>query len=244
MSKKKRRNKQRQNFEGTFWVDNKLCTKNLIPGKKVYDEFLFKSKQGELRSWDPRRSKPSAAIHKGLHQFPLKQGMKILYLGVASGTTSSHFSDIVGKEGLIYGIEISDRVLREILSIAKGRENIVPILSDARMPEGYPWVEQVDLVYADIAIKDQSEVLIRNSKVFLKLDGFAMIAIKSRSIDVTKRPTEVYTEERKKLEKFFNVIDFVTLDPYERDHGYFVLKRKKLSWIHGSNPAKNKIFPD
>ncbi|MBL7170159.1 MAG: fibrillarin-like rRNA/tRNA 2'-O-methyltransferase [Candidatus Aenigmarchaeota archaeon] len=227
MSKRRNKQKERHNFEDTFWVDNKLCTKNLIPGKKVYDEFLIKSKQGELRTWDQRRSKPSAAIHKGLHQFPLKQGMKVLYLGIASGTTASHFSDIVGREGLIYGIEISDRVLREILTIARERENIVPILADGRKPETYPWIEQVDLVYADIAIKDQSEVLIRNSKVFLKEDGFAMIAIKSRSIDVTKRPTEVYKQEREKLEQFFNVIDFVTLEPFERDHGYFVLKRKK-----------------
>lgn len=228
MSKKRRMNKERprQNFEGTFWLDNKLCTKNLVPGKKVYDEFLFKSRDGELRTWDPRRSKPAAAIYKGLHQFPLKQGMKVLYLGIASGTTSSHFSDIIDKEGLIYGIEIADRVLREILSVAKERENIVPILADARMPETYPWIEQVDLVYADIAIKDQSEVLVRNSKIFLKPDGFAMIAIKSRSIDVTKRPQEVYQQERRKLEEFFHVIDFVTLDPFERDHGYFVLKRK------------------
>jgi len=223
---KKRNNAKVNEFEGTFLADGKLCTKNMIPGKRVYDEFLYNSKHGELRSWDPRRSKPAAAIYKGLHHFPLKKGMKVLYLGVASGTTCSHFSDLVEKEGIIYGIEISDRVLREILTIAKERGNIVPILADARMPEEFPWIEDVDLVYADIAIKDQSEVLIRNCKKFLKPGGFAMIAIKSRSIDVTKRPTDVYKEERKKLEQFLNVTDFVTLEPHERDHGYFVLKRK------------------
>jgi len=53
-----------------------------------------------------------------------------------------------------------------------------------------------------------------------------MIAIKSRSIDVTKNPKIVYKEQRNILESFFNVIDFVTLDPYEKDHGFFVLKRK------------------
>lgn len=228
MSKNRNREqRQRPSFESVFWVDNKLCTRNLTPGKKVYDEFLLNSKQGELRTWNPRRSKPAAALYKGLHQFPLKKGMKVLYLGVASGTTSSHFSDIVGKDGLIYGIEIADRVLRELLNIAEERENIVPLLADAQKPEDYSWVEPVDLVYADIAIKDQSEVLIRNCEMFLKPEGFAMIAIKSRSIDVTKRPQEVYQQERRKLERFFNVIDFVTLEPHERDHGYFVLKRKK-----------------
>lgn len=217
---------QHKNFENVFWVNNKLCTKNLTPDQKVYDERLIKTKQGELREWDAHRSKPAAAIYKNLHQFPLKKGMKILYLGVASGTTCSHFSDIVGKEGIIYGIEIGERVLRDLIPVAEKRKNIVPVLADARKPEEYPWIEQVDLVYADVALKEQSKILIRNAKMFLKPKGFAMIAIKSRSIDVTKNPKIVYKEQRKNLETFFNVIDFVTLNPYERDHGYFVLKRK------------------
>ena len=88
-------------------------------------EGLIKTKDGEFRVWDARRSKPAAAIYKGLNQFPLKEGMKILYLGFASSTTGSHFSDIIGKDGLIYGIEISDRTLRESLEVAKERKNIV-----------------------------------------------------------------------------------------------------------------------
>jgi len=218
--------KSHQHFENVFWVDNKLCTKNLVPGKQVYGERLIKTNQGEFREWDTRRSKPAAAISKKLHHFPLKQGMKVLYLGIASGTSSSHFSDIIGKTGLIYGIEISERVLRELLTVAEIRGNIFPLLADARKPEEYPWIEQVDLVYADIAIKDQSEILVRNAKMFLKPNGFGMIAIKSRSIDVTQNPKVVYKQQRKILEKFFHVTDFVTLDPYERDHGFFVLKRK------------------
>jgi fibrillarin-like pre-rRNA processing protein len=218
--------KSHQHFENVFWVGNKLCTKNLLPGKDVYGEKLIKTSQGEFREWDARRSKPAAAIYKKLHHFPLKKRMKVLYLGVASGTSSSHFSDIIGKTGLIYGIEISERVLRDLLTVAKLRGNIIPLLTDARKPEEYPWIEQVDLVYADIAIKEQAEILIRNAKMFLKPNGFGMIAIKSRSIDVTQNPKIIYKQQRKILEKFFNVTDFVTLDPYERDHGFFVLKRK------------------
>ena len=215
-----------KNFENIFWLDNKLCTKNLVPGQKVYDETLIETKQGEFREWNAYRSKPAAAIYKNLHQFPLKKGMKILYLGVASGTTCSHFSDIIGKEGIIYGVEIGERVLRDLIPVAEKRKNIVSILADARKPEEYPWVEQVDLIYADVAVKEQSDILIRNARMFLKPKGFGMIAIKSRSIDVTKNPKVVYKEQRNILESFFNIIDFVTLDPYEKDHGFFVLKRK------------------
>ena len=220
--------KPHRTFDSIFWVDNKLATENLVPGIRVYGEKLVRVKDKEYRIWDARRSKPAAAIYKNLHHFPLKKGMKILYLGFASATTGSHFSDIIGKKGLIYGIEISERTLRDALTVAKERSNMVPILADGRKPEEYSWVEEVDLVYADIAIPDMSQVFIRNAKMFLKEDGFGMIAIKSRSIDVTEKPSIVYKKERKKLEEFFNVTDFVTLQPYERDHGFFVLKRKNI----------------
>jgi len=217
---------QHKQFQNVFLINNKLCTRNLVPKRQVYGERLIETNQGEFREWDAYRSKPAAAMYKNLHHFPLKEGMKVLYLGVASGTTCSHFSDIVGKEGMIYGIEISERVLRDLLHVAEERKNIMPILADARKPEEYPWIEQVDLVYADIALKEQSEILIRNAKMFLRPNAFAMIAIKSRSIDVTKQPNFVYKQQRNILEKFFNVTDSITLDPYEKDHGFFVLKRK------------------
>jgi len=214
-------------FEGVYWIDSKLATKNLNPGKSVYRERLIQTNDGEFRVWDHTRSKPAAAILKGLKHFPVWQGCKILYLGVASGTSSSHMSDIIGKDGIIYGVDISDRTLRELLPTAVDRGNIVPILADAQRPEKYSWIEEVDLIYADIATKFQSEILIRNAKMFLKHDGYAMIAVKSRSIDVTAKPKKVYENQRKILQQIFEIIDFVILDPYERDHCYFVLKFKK-----------------
>ncbi|MBS3052218.1 MAG: fibrillarin-like rRNA/tRNA 2'-O-methyltransferase [Candidatus Aenigmarchaeota archaeon] len=213
-------------FPGIFLFKNNLATKNLVPGKRVYEEQLFKHNGIEYREWISFRSKPAAAIKKGLNQFPLLEKMKVLYLGLASSTTASHFSDIVGKDGLIYGIEISERVLRDTLPVAKERENLVPLLANGRNPESYSWIEEVDLVYADIAIPDMTEVFIRNCEFFLKPKGFAMIAIKSRSIDVTQKPQIIYKNERKKLENKFNVVDFVTLEPLERDHGFFVCKAK------------------
>ncbi|OGI15659.1 hypothetical protein A3K63_04475 [Candidatus Micrarchaeota archaeon RBG_16_49_10] len=220
------RERKRSEFEGVSWIDGKLCTQNLVPGQKVYEERLMSKGGVEYRAWDPQRSKPAAAIYNGLNHFPMKKGLKILYLGFASGTTGSHFSDIIGPEGIIYGIEISDRVLRESLPLCHKRKNIVPLLMNARKPEDYSWVESVDFIFADVAIPDMTEVFIRNAKVFLKDGGFGMLTIKSRSIDVTARPEDIYKRERVKLEEFFTVTDFVTLDPHERDHGFFVVKRK------------------
>ena len=213
-------------FEGVFKINGKLATINLVPGERVYGEELIKVKGIEYRIWDFWRSKPAAAIKKGLKVFPLEKGMKILYLGIASGTTGSHFSDIIGREGIIYGLEISERVLRELIPHAEKRGNIVPILADARKPEEYESLilGKVDLVYEDIADPDQIKILVWNCEKFLKSNGYAMIAIKSQSIDVTKKPSEVYAECLKELEKHFEILDKVKLDPYEKAHLFVVMK--------------------
>lgn len=220
--------KPHKKFEGIFLVDNQLATINLTPRHRVYGEQLVKIKDIEYRIWDFWRSKPAAAIKKGLKNFPLKKGMKILYLGIASGTTSSHFSDIIENKGLIWGVEISERVLRELIPHAELRGNIIPILADARMPEKYENIvlEKVDCLYADVASPDQVQILIRNAQKFLKPKGWAIIAIKSQSIDVTKPPKQVYKECLKELEKYFEIIDKVELDPYERAHMFVVMKLK------------------
>ncbi len=214
-------------FEGVFKINGKIATINLTPGERVYGEELIQIKGIEYRIWDPWRSKPSAAIKKGLKVFPVKKGIKVLYLGIASGTTSSHFSDILGKNGIIYGIEISERVLRELIPHAEKRGNIIPILADARMPEKYENLifGKVDLVYCDVADPQEVEIFMRNCKKFLKKNGYGMIAIKSRSIDVLKKPEEIYKEVKKKLEENkFEILDFVKLDPFEKDHGFFVVQ--------------------
>jgi fibrillarin-like pre-rRNA processing protein len=213
-------------FDGIFFVGKKLATINLVPGNKVYGEDLIQSGRKEYRTWDFYRSKPAAAIKKGIKHMPLKRSMSVLYLGAASGTTLSHFSDIVDKDGLIYGVDIAERVLRDLIPHAEKRGNIVPILADARLPETYNNLVfgKVDLLYEDVASKDQIEILIRNAEAFLKVGGHAMIAIKSQSIDVTKKPREIYKDCLKKLSKHFEIVDKVELDPYEKMHLFVVLK--------------------
>lgn len=216
----------KQIFPGIWKKGNSLFTQNLIPGDRSFTERIIRFHGKEYREWSPWRSKPAAAILKGLKIFPLKREIKILYLGIANGTTASFFSDIIGKEGLIYGIEISERAIRDLTSVAEKRGNIVPVLGNAKLPEEYSWIEPVDLVYEDVATDDQSDILIRNSEKFLKPQGFAMMAIKARSIDVTKSPKEIYKEEIKKLEKRFEILEKIELDPYEKDHLFVVMRLK------------------
>jgi len=212
-------------FPGVWKKGDKILTENLVLGSKVYGEELIREKKTEYRVWNPYRSKPAAAIARGLTNFPLKKGMKILYLGIASGTTASHFSDIIGKDGVIYGVEISERSIRDLNHVAEKRGNIVPILANAKKPEDYSWVEPVDMVYQDVATDDQSEIIIRNAERFLKPKGFAIISIKSRSIDVTKPPKEIYRQELAKLQKHFEILKKIELDPYEKDHMLVVMRK-------------------
>ena len=220
--------KPHKKFEGVFTVDGKIATINLVPGKKVYGEQLIKIKNVEYRIWDKWRSKPAAAISKGIKQFPLKKEFKILYLGAGSGTTVSHFSDIIDKEGLIYAIDIAETPLKDLVRVAEIRGNILPILSDTRKPEEYEntILEKVDLLYEDVADPDQTQILIRNAERFLKPKGFAIIAIKSQSIDVIKNPKEIYKECLEELEKHFEILDKIELDPYDKFHLFVVMKKK------------------
>ncbi|MEM7823025.1 MAG: fibrillarin-like rRNA/tRNA 2'-O-methyltransferase [Candidatus Aenigmatarchaeota archaeon] len=214
----------RQLFTGIWKKDSELLTSNLTPGQRFFSERLVMIGKQEYRVWEPHRSKPAAAIIKGLKQWPIKPGQKMLYLGIANGQTASYFSDILGNNGFIYGIEISERPFRELLLLAEKRKNIMPMIADARRPQDYDWIEEVDILYQDVATPDQSEIAIRNAKIFLKPGGFALIAIKSRSIDVTKEPKEIYQQEFKKLAECFTLVDKTELDPYEKDHMFAVLK--------------------
>ncbi|MHA1743712.1 MAG: fibrillarin-like rRNA/tRNA 2'-O-methyltransferase [Candidatus Heimdallarchaeota archaeon] len=215
-------------FEGIFLINNQPATINLIPGHRVYGEQLVRIGEKEYRIWDKWRSKPSAAISKGIKEFPVKKRFKILYLGCGSGTTCSHFSDIIGKEGLIYAVDVAERPLKDLIREAEIRANIIPILADSRKPEEYEAtvLEKVDLIYEDVADPDQIKILIRNAEKFLKPNGFAMIAIKSQSISSVKPPKQVYDECLKELQKHFEILDKVKLDPYEKAHLFLVMKLK------------------
>jgi fibrillarin-like pre-rRNA processing protein len=216
-----------QIFPGVWREGRRIFTKNLVPGDKTYTKNLVKFRRTELREWNPYKSKPCAAIVKGLKVFPVISKAKVLYLGISFGQTATFFSDIIGKDGIIYGVEISKRCFRDLNPIAEKRGNIVPILGDARNPEEYDWIEPVDLVYEDVASDDQTPIMIRNCERFLRKNGFAMIAIKARSIDVTKNPKEIFKKELIKLKKFFKILDMVGLEPYEHDHLFVVMKFKK-----------------
>lgn len=214
-------------FKGVYRIENKLATLNAVPGKSVYGEKLIRFKEKEYREWDPFRSKLAGAIENGLKEFPIKEGIKILYLGASTGTTVSHISDIVKNSGLIFSVEVSAEAMKKLIQLAESRENIVPILADARNYESYREIGEVDLIYEDISQPDQAEILLANS-VYLKERGWAMFCVKSKNIDSIKKPKEVFEEVKKKINIIYEIKQEIKLEPYDKDHLFLLLQKRQL----------------
>ncbi|NPA84448.1 MAG: fibrillarin-like rRNA/tRNA 2'-O-methyltransferase [Crenarchaeota archaeon] len=206
----------------------RLATKNLVPGQRVYGERLFQWEGEEYREWNVYRSKLAAALVKGIEELPIKPGDSILYLGAATGTTPSHISDIIGEKGRLYGVEFAPRVMREFVNLAESRKNIFPILGDARKPREYRHLaELTDGLYADVAQPNQAEIVADNADFFLKNGGYMLMAIKARSVDVTKSPEEVFRREVQLLkDRGFEIVDIVHLDPFDKDHAMIYARYK------------------
>jgi len=224
--------KPHPSFLGVFQVkledrSHKIATLNMSSGKNVYGERLIKISDAEYRLWDPFRSKLAGAILKGLKYLPIKPNNKVLYLGAASGTTASHVSDVVGNSGYVYCVEFAPRSIRDLIdNVCRFRGNMAPILADARFPSQYAsMVQSVDVIYCDVAQPEQAKILANNAKVFLQKEGWVMLAVKARSIDVTKEPSEVYRHEIEVLKgSGFAISEVIRLEPYDKDHAMVTAK--------------------
>ena len=207
----------------------KLWTQNSVPGKKASFDRTEKFDGVECREWDPKRSKYAAAIVKRLKTTALKEDSTVLYLGASHGYTVSFFADICNK-GLLYAIDFAPRVMRDLIYVCVDRKNIIPILGNAIKPETYfHKCGYCDIVYMDIAQKDQAKIFLDNVRLFLKKDGIGFLALKAKSIDVTANSETIYKQVHEKLKKEVKILEKIKLDPFQKDHCMFVIKK------HGSD---------
>ena len=215
----------RQVFSGVFAEGRKLYTLNSTPNVQVFDEELLVVDGKEYRSWNPTRSKLAAAILKGLTQLPVLSSSRILYLGAAHGYTPSFLSDIAFN-GTIVAIDPAPRVVRDLVFTSEKKKNILPLLADANHPETYYNVSgAVDIVYQDVAQKNQVEIFLKNCSLLLKPGGFGMLALKARSIDVVQNPQGIFLEAKRELEKKLKVLDYRLLGPLQKDHAFFLCQK-------------------
>jgi fibrillarin-like pre-rRNA processing protein len=224
---------QYKHFKGVYYDSSGISSykKGLLLYTKsnnfesVYGEKIVAFKGDPYRFWDPKRSKICSAIHNGISQIGILPGKRVLYLGASSGTTVSHVSDILGDEGLVFAVEFSDTPAKKLYFLAKERNNILPILADARNPKAYfPITGVCDIVFQDLSQKDQIEIFFRNCKTILKEGGFGILSLKTRSIDVRLSPKSVFANVKPILEKNMTLVDYRSLEPFEEGHYIFVLK--------------------
>ncbi|XP_074360514.1 rRNA 2'-O-methyltransferase fibrillarin 1-like [Apium graveolens] len=171
-------------FKGLFIAKglgkkNFICTKNLVPGKVLHGDKLISVQKDdgtevEYRLWHPHMSKLAAAILGGLTNIWIKPGSHVLYLGDVCGITVLQLSDLVGSNGMVYVIGLSDVVANTV----EERSNVVTfpenfcfckdmVSRDYRMVNGMDYsmvngmdyrmvVGMVDVILGDIVYPDPS----------------------------------------------------------------------------------------
>jgi fibrillarin-like pre-rRNA processing protein len=208
-------------WDGVFRDGRDLYTANHgPPGDRVYGEKLRTSGTTEYRQWDPFRSKLAALVSQGGGPSDLWTGARTaLYLGGAHGTTVSHLSDLL-PGARIYVIEKSPTSFAPLLALARRRTNVYPILADAQLPERYRAdVGLVDLLYQDVAQRNQAAIFVENARAALAPKGRGIFMLKVRSVTQTRPSISIVREARTELERAgFEVRAEVGLSPFARDH--------------------------
>ena len=210
---------------GLFRQGRTFLTKNRIPGVSVYGESLRTIDGTEYREFDPFRSKLAAFVAKGGKSWPFAHVTSLLYLGAGSGTTVSHVSDIL-PNAQIYAVERYPRPFGALLRMAEKRTNIFPIAGDAQLPERFRAIPgEVDLVYQDVAQRNQVEILIDNASSMLNPHGWVILQLKTRSITQRGSPQSIVRKARRTLEDAgFEVVEELDIAPFSREHFTLVLR--------------------
>jgi len=191
---------------------------------KSTQSFFGKKIDNNYRKFDPTRSKLGAAIMNGAKNIPFRENSKVLYLGASHGYTTSYISDIC-KKGVIYAIEFAPGVTKDLVFLAEKKNNIIPILADANQPSLYQErVPEVDIIFQDIAQKNQVEILLKNLK-FLKKGGYALLSAKARSINVIEDPSKIFKDITSLLSKEITILEKIRLEPFEKDHCFYICQK-------------------
>ena len=210
---------------GLFRRGPSLYTVNRDPGVRVYGETLLQEEGTEYREWDPYHSKLAAYVLRGGRAWPFDRVRRLLYLGASHGTTVSHLCDLLPSASL-FALEKSARTFGTLLALARRRTNLYPILADARLPERYrAEVGEVDLLYQDVAQRDQVEILLENVRACARPHATVLFMLKTRSVTQTLSPRRVLREaEEALLAGGLERKETVDLSPYARGHYAVVLE--------------------
>jgi fibrillarin-like pre-rRNA processing protein len=201
----------------------------LVSGQRVYGEQIIRKNGSDFRSWNPFRSKLAAGLHSGLENLAIEEGNIVLYLGSAEGTTVSHVSDLVGKNGLVIGVDISAKATARFTILAETRENVLPLLADANNPRSFAEKLnniKVDVIIQDISQKNQAGIFSKNWSVFSKPATTGFLVIKTRSVDMVQSPEAILKQQLAVLKSQIYIQQIIRLEKYEKNHFLIHVKGK------------------
>ncbi|XP_074328717.1 uncharacterized protein LOC141666553 isoform X2 [Apium graveolens] len=200
-------------FKGLFLAKglgkkNFNCTKNLVPGKVLHGDKLISVQKDdgtevEYRLWNPHISKLAAAILGGLTNIWIKPGSHVLYLGDVCGITVLQLSDLVGSNGMVYVIGLSDVVANTV----EERSNVVTF------PENFCFR------------KDMVNYIARYALLHLKTGGHYLICTRAKNINFTSQVKDPFADHDKlpfSVRIEFKTNEIVMLEPIGRGHAVAV----------------------
>ena len=188
--------------------------------KKKLESLAIKN-LGE-QEWVPERSKIKAAILNGLPASYLSV-RRMLYIGAAHGYTVSHIHE---KPVELYAVEKSREMMQYFLPLAENLPTVVPIYGDAAAPDSYAHhvPQNVDLIFQDIAQRDQVGIFLSNCNRFLSPSGVGILCLKAKNVNSSAEPSAVFADARQKLEREgATIVQEINLDPYQKHHRVFVV---------------------
>ncbi|XP_017252659.2 uncharacterized protein LOC108223098 isoform X2 [Daucus carota subsp. sativus] len=237
-------------FEGLFITKglgkkNFICTKNLVPGKVLYGEKLISVQnkddgtEVEYRVWNPHLSKLAAAVMGGLTNIWVKPGSHVLYLGDVCGITVLQLSDLVGSDGLVYVIGLSDAVantvgersnvvtlpgnlcFRKDSNVVRCRDYRFILGMDYRMVVGMVDVLLGDIIYPEDCSLQLSYIR-RYAQLHLKTGGHYLISTRAKHINLTSQVKDLFDKLPFHLRIEFETKELVMLKPIGRGHAMAV----------------------
>ncbi len=210
-----------------------IWTRNAVKGVSVRKERRKRDGKNEWRYWDPTKSKVAASLHRTkrnpIHLLP-KIGQSCLYLGASIGGTLSHIHDCVcgsgnHHKGNIVAVDISPRMMRDLVQLCHRRPGIIPLLADARKVEGLsPFInKKVDWLHQDLSIADQAKNFVKISNVFLKSGGVGLLSLKGDSERISEGDLEIRFQNAERVLEGSNleIIERIDLKGLEENHILF-----------------------
>jgi len=103
-------------------------------------------------------------------------------------------------------------------------------MEDASHPERYSVIlaqNSVDLLYQDIAQRNQLDILLKNLH-YLRSDGHIVFMVKTRSISQEITPVDIVRSIKREMVEVPNITAIASIDlaPYQKDH-FAIIGRKR-----------------